>query len=89
MKAIRREGRFRKDLKRVTRRGYNLSHLFAILTLLVNDEPLPSSANPHPLRGDYIGYLECHIQSDWLLVYKVTDDEVVLARTGTHADLFG
>ncbi|MGD0023228.1 MAG: type II toxin-antitoxin system YafQ family toxin [Xanthobacteraceae bacterium] len=43
---------------------------------------------PHPLKGDWKGYWECHISPDWLLIYKVTDEEVLLARTGTHADLF-
>jgi len=88
MKYLRREGKFRKDLKRAGGRGYDLARLFAVLTLLAQGEILPSSAHPHLLHGEWKGYWECHIAPDWLLIYKVTDDEVILARTGTHADLF-
>jgi mRNA interferase YafQ len=49
---------------------------------------LPASNRPHRLKGEWKGYSECHVGPDWLLIYKVTDDEVRLARTGTHADLF-
>ena len=49
---------------------------------------LPASKRAHPLKGAWNGYWECHVEPDWLLIYKVTDDEVRLARTGTHADLF-
>jgi mRNA interferase YafQ len=79
---------FRKDRKRVLRRGYDVAKLAAILRKLQRGEPLPPSSRPHPLKGGWKGYWECHVEPDWLLVYKVTDDEVRLARTGTHADLF-
>ena len=59
---------------------------------LANDIPLPIENKDHPLKGDYIGYRECHIQSDWLLIYRKTDNNELqileLARTGTHSDLF-
>jgi mRNA interferase YafQ len=79
---------FRKDRKRVQRRGYSVAKLAAIIAKLQLDEPLSASNRPHPLKGEWKGYWECHIEPDWLLIYKVTDDEVRLARTGTHADLF-
>ena len=79
---------YRKDVKRVTKRGYDLSKLDAVLRTLQAGDPLPPSNRAHPLKGDWKGYRECHLQPDWLLIYKETADEVRLARTGTHADLF-
>lgn len=63
--------------------------LWDVVTLLLEEQPLPSGLQPHLLRGEWAGHWECHIKPDWLLVYQITDDEVVLVRTGTHADLFG
>lgn len=88
MKSIRREGRFRKDLKRVTKRGYDLLRLYTILQMLADDEPLPTAARLHRLTGIWEGYWECHVRPNWLLIYRVTETEVILARTGTHPDLF-
>lgn len=80
--------RYRKNLKRISKRGKNPDKLLGILACLERDEPLPASARPHLLQGKWSGYWECHIEPNWLLVYKVYDDRVELARTGTHADLF-
>ena len=88
MKSLRFAGAFRKDLKRITRRGYRLDDLDTILTTIRRGERLAPSARAHPLKGEWRGYWECHVAPDWLLIYKVTDEEVLLARTGTHADLF-
>lgn len=88
MKRTRHVGSFVKDYKRVKRRGYALERLEIIIDLLRRGESLPLSARPHALHGTWIGYHECHVRGDWLLVYKVTDEEVCLARTGTHADVF-
>jgi mRNA interferase YafQ len=88
MKALRFAGAFRKDLKRISRRGYHLGALEAVIDRLRAGEPLPVSNRAHPLQGDWKGYWDCHIGSDWVLIYKVTKEEVLLARTGTHADLF-
>ena len=79
---------FRKDVRRARKRGYDLQKLNAIIRKLQAGEPLPAANRPHPLRGDWKGYWDCHVEPDWLLIYKVTDDEVRLARTGTHSDLF-
>jgi mRNA interferase YafQ len=79
---------FRKDLKRIQKRGYDTAKLAAVIRKLQASEALPLSNRAHPLRGDWKGYWDCHIEPDWLLIYKVTDEEVRLARTGTHADLF-
>lgn len=81
---------FKKDLKRIVRRGYNLDLLRAAVNLLVERKPLPEKYKDHWLTGDYAGYRECHITPDWLLVYQVKGSELilVLSRTGTHSDLF-
>jgi mRNA interferase YafQ len=88
MRSLRFTGAFRQDLKRVTRRGYRLDDLEAVITTIRRGERLQPSARPHPLKGEWKGYGECHVAPDWLLIYKVTAEEVLLARTGTHADLF-
>jgi len=82
---------FKKDYKLAMKRGQNINLLDNIIRLLAKGEPLPETNRDHALSGNWIGHRECHIQSDWLLVYRVDDDILVLtlARTGTHSDLFG
>ena len=82
--------RFKKDLKIAKKRGYNLDLLNDVVEKLAMQEPLPKKNRDHSLTGDFIGFRECHIQPDWLLVYRVNDDELILllTRTGTHSDLF-
>ena len=81
---------FRKDLKRIRKRGYDLSRLDDILQKLRAEEPLPEKNRDHDLIGDYKGFRECHIEPDWLLVYAVDKGKLILtaSRTGTHSDLF-
>ena len=88
MLAPRREGRFRKDVKVCQKRGYDMELLKDVIRRLAIPKPLPRENKPHPLVGQYHGYDECHISSDWLLIYKQTETELLLARTGTHSDLF-
>ena len=82
---------FRKDLKLAKKRGLLLTDLYAVIDKLADDEPLPQKHRNHPLHGDYIGYWECHITPDWLLLYeKDTEIRIIsLYRTGTHSDIFG
>jgi len=88
MKRIRPTGAFKKDLKRAAKRGLNLYKIHRLISLLKENTPLPPTAHPHRLGGEWEGCWECHIAPDWLLIYSVTDAEVILIRTGTHADLF-
>ena len=88
MKKLDQTGSFKRDLKRVTKRGYDLSKLATVLSLLQANTPLPVSARPHSLKGRWKGFLECHIEPDWLLIYQTGVNRVLLVRTGTHADLF-
>ncbi|WP_455619163.1 type II toxin-antitoxin system YafQ family toxin [Eisenbergiella sp.] len=82
---------FRKDYKLAMKRGLKISLLEDIVSLLALGEPLPDKNKDHALSGDWVGHRECHIQPDWLLVYRVEENVLVLTlvRTGTHADLFG
>ena len=82
--------RFKKDLKMAQKRGYNLDLLNDVVEKLARQEPLPKKNRDHSLTGDFIGFRECHIQPDWLLVYRVNYEELILflTRTGTHSDLF-
>ena len=89
MKGLRLQESFKKDLKRIAKRGWNRIKLDAIVILLRTNEPLPINARPHKLTGEWLGFSECHVGPNWLLIYDVKDTEVLLARSGTHADLFG
>lgn len=90
MLTIRYEKRFRKDLKLMQKRGYDTLKLKEVIELLAAQKPLPERYCDHELIGSYKGFRECHIQPDWLLIYKILDDELllILTRTGTHSDLF-
>lgn len=82
--------RFKKDLKTAAKRGYDLDLLETVVNTLANQQPLPEKNRDHALTGDYIGFRECHILPDWLLIYRVDGEDLILflARVGTHADLF-
>ena len=89
MKLIRRTSQFKKDVKRMKKRGRDLSKLKEILQVLTRDEELGSKFRDHILLvGQYTGTRECHIEPNWLLIYERTEDEIVLIRTGSHSDLF-
>lgn len=81
---------FKKDFKRIKKRGYDISRLEKIVELLANEVPLPEQFKDHNLSGNYNGCRECHIAPDWLLIYQVNNNELVLvlSRTGSHSDLF-
>ena len=80
----------KKDFKRIKKRGYDISRLEKIVELLANEVPLPEQFKDHNLSGNYNGFRECHIAPDWLLIYQVNNNELVLvlSRTGSHSDLF-
>jgi len=71
------------------KRGKNLDKLKTLITLLVQDQALPLQCRDHLLVGNYALHRECHIEPDWLLIYKKDLEMIVLERTGSHADLFG
>ena len=85
-------GQFKRDYKLAVKRGCDPNQLQEVVSLLVNEQPLPEKYRDHALTNsrDYMGMRECHIEPDWLLVYKVYQDMLILRliRTGTHSDLF-
>lgn len=90
MLELRTTSKFHKDYKRIKKRGYDLALLEAVLEKLLNQETLEATYKDHALTGSYAGFRECHIQPDWLFIYVIEKDQLVLvaAGTGTHADLF-
>ncbi|HAX40668.1 MAG TPA: type II toxin-antitoxin system mRNA interferase toxin, RelE/StbE family [Clostridiales bacterium] len=81
---------FKKDFKAIEKRGYPVSLLEDVVRVLCAEETLPAKNRDHALSGDYAGFRECHIQPDWLLIYRVEKQilTLTLTRTGTHSDLF-
>lgn len=85
---IRYSTKFKKDIKLCARRGYDMALLQAVIDTLRIPAPLPEKNRNHTLTGEWSGYQECHVLPDWLLVYRLVENELQLARTGTHSDLF-
>ena len=81
---------FKKDYKRIVKRGYDIRLLEEVISILAENRPLPQKYRDRSLSGDYSGCRECHITPDWLLIYQIREDELILylTRTGTHSDLF-
>ena len=89
MREVVRSTAFQKDVKRTEKRGKDMAKLKAVILLLLEDKPLEPRHRDHPLKGNWVGYRDLHIEPDWLLLYRVTETELMLTRTGTHSDLFG
>jgi mRNA interferase YafQ len=83
-----RGAQFRKDVKMAQRRGKDLSKLRDAILLLVEGKPLPPQYRDHPLKGPWRHYRDCHIEPDWVLIYRIEGEELHLVRTGSHSDLF-
>jgi mRNA interferase YafQ len=79
---------FRKDLKMLQKRGKDPQKVKDIIALLLSGESLPAINRDHALTGNWFGWRDCHLEPDWLLIYKILSDELILGRTGTHSDLF-
>jgi mRNA interferase YafQ len=80
---------FEKDLKRMLRRGKDAEKLKTVISMLVNETSLPQKHRDHALLGNFKARRECHIEPDWLLMYRMSEDKIIFERTGTHSDLFG
>jgi len=79
---------FEKDLVKAKKRGKDITKIDNIIIQLLKSQPLPAKNRDHKLQGNFEGFWECHIEPDWLLIYKKTATEIILTRTGTHSDLF-
>ncbi|HLJ31971.1 MAG TPA: type II toxin-antitoxin system YafQ family toxin [Candidatus Babeliales bacterium] len=85
---FRSQKQFEKDLVKVKKRGKDMAKIEGVITQLINVQPLPPKNREHKLQGNFKDFWECHIEPDWLLIYKKTPTEIILIRTGTHSDLF-
>ena len=87
---LKQTSQFKKDLRRIIKRGADMKLLDEVISLLLRREPLPASCSDHPLTGNWSGYRDCHIEPDWILIYRIEEDSLVLlaTRTGTHSDIF-
>ena len=81
-------GQFRRDLKQAQKRGKDMEKLKVLLTLQIEEAPLPIAYFDHPLKGEWKGFRDAHIEPDWLLTYKIEGGTVRFERTGRHVDLF-
>ena len=90
MLTIKYQTTFKKDYKRIVKRGYDVRLLEKVISLLAEQQTLPEKYRDHNLTGNYSNCRECHITPDWLLIYEIKDDELLLCltRTGSHSDLF-
>jgi mRNA interferase YafQ len=79
---------FQRDVKLAQKRGKDMAKLREIISLLVEGSPLPARCKDHPLGGEWKCFRDCHIEPDWLLIYKIDGEDLHLVRTGTHSDRF-
>lgn len=90
MKKLKASSQYKKDYKRFRNQPKKLRKLMEILTLLSNEQPIPEENRPHLLTGNYAGFMECHIEGDFLLIwFDPETDEIDLVRLGSHSELFG
>ena len=88
MRSLFRTTQFKRDTRRLQKRGWNIHILKSCITDLINEHLLDAKYHDHPLVGGYKGTRECHLAPDWLLIYEANENELILIRTGSHADLF-
>lgn len=81
-------GQFKRDVKRMTKRKKDMSKLKTVIDLLVNEQNIPASLKDHSLVGNWKPRRELHIESDWLLIYKIENASIIFDRTGSHSDIF-
>jgi len=88
MRSLRYTSQFKKDFKRMRKRGADMKKLQEAIEKLVNEEKLDARFKDHPLQGKFAEAHDCHINPNWILIYAIVDNELRLIRTGTHSDLF-
>ena len=79
---------FKKDFKKIKKQQKNISKLTVVIEKLLGQEKLEPKYKDHSLSGKYQSHRDCHIEPDWILIYRITEDELILERTGSHSDLF-
>ena len=91
MLTIRPTTKAKRDIKKLARQNKDISKLHFILELLASGEKLPEKNRDHALTGNYVGHRGCHVEPDWILIYRIQENEMILVavRTGSHSELFG
>tara|TARA_A100001037_G_scaffold214709_1_gene192555 strand:+ start:158 stop:430 length:273 start_codon:yes stop_codon:yes gene_type:complete len=89
MRTLRRTSQFKKDYKRAKRSGKPLTVLAETISQLQSGQPLPAARRDHALAANLAGFRECHLAPDWLMIYELSDEQLVLVRLGSHSELFG
>jgi mRNA interferase YafQ len=79
---------FKSEVQRLAMRGRDITKMFSPMLALLSNQPLLPQYQDHPLKGKWKGYREFHVEADWIVIYRKTDDFLLLERTGTHSDLF-
>ena len=80
---------FKRDVRTAEKRNKELGKLRALILMLIEGSSLPSQYLDHPLKGKWKGFRDAHLEPDWLLIYRIEDKDLLLVRTGSHADIFG
>jgi len=80
--------KFKRDARKMKKRGKDMRKMHVLLALLVEEEPIPERYRDHPLKGNWSGFRDAHIEPDWLLIYRIRGSKLHLARTGSHSDIF-
>jgi mRNA interferase YafQ len=88
MRRARTTGQFDRDYSQAVKRGKKIEKLDDVMMKLINENPLPVRNRDHALKGNFKGFRDCHIEADWLLIYKIDGEVVTFERTGTHSDIF-
>ncbi|MEI6205559.1 MAG: type II toxin-antitoxin system YafQ family toxin [Desulfuromonadales bacterium] len=88
MRQPRTTGRFERDYSQMVKRGKQIDKLDSVMMMQINEDALPPRNRDHALDGNFKGFRDCHIEPDWLLIYKVEGDVITFERTGTHSDIF-
>jgi mRNA interferase YafQ len=88
MRQARTTGQFDRDYSHMIKRGKKIEKLDDVMMQLINEITLPPRNCDHALKGDFKGFRDCHVEPDWLLIYKIDDDVITFERTGTHSDIF-
>ncbi|MGA3245835.1 MAG: type II toxin-antitoxin system YafQ family toxin [Bacteroidota bacterium] len=88
MRTLASTSQFKRDYKKAKKRGWDISKLLQVVSRLASGEKLEPRYRDHSLGGEYLDCSECHVEPDWLLIYTLTAEELVLIRTGSHSDLF-
>ncbi|MDR1979270.1 MAG: type II toxin-antitoxin system YafQ family toxin [Synergistaceae bacterium] len=81
--------KFKKDIKQAAYRGRDIMKMFSPIAMLLNNRPLPRQYRDHPLKGEWTGYRDFHVEPDWIVIYRIVGNLLVLEQTGTHSELFG